>query len=156
LSVHRRDVDRFYKEIIEPDKTSEAANEFKARFLKYRERLFEFLDHDGVAWNNNYAEHAIKKFAHYRVRADGDVNESGLDAYLTLLSVCQTCKYKGVGLLGFLASGERNIDKFRRLGRKCRRPFSLDVYPNRFYIPWPKDRYTTSKKGGGSQEPSRS
>ena len=139
LSGYRRDVDRFYKEIIEPDKRSEAANGFKERFLKYREKLFEFLDHDGVAWNNNYAEHAIKQFAHYRVRSDGNVNETGLDAYLILLSVYQTCKNKGVGLLGFLCSGERDIDKYRKLGRKIRKPFSLGVYPSRFYIPWPSD-----------------
>ena len=77
LSGYRRDVDRFYKEIIEPDKRSEAANGFKERFLKYREKLFEFLDHDGVAWNNNYAEHAIKQFAHYRVRSDGERERNG-------------------------------------------------------------------------------
>jgi hypothetical protein len=70
LAGYRRDVDRFYNEIIEPEKRSEAANTFKERFLKYRPKLFEFLSHDGVAWNNNYAEHAIKSFAHYRVRSD--------------------------------------------------------------------------------------
>src|SRR5271166_397556 len=46
---------------------------------------------------------------------------------------------KGVGLLGFLCSGERDIDKYRKLGRKIRKPFSLGVYPSRFYIPWPSD-----------------
>ena len=66
------------------------------------------------------------------------MNETGLDAYLILLSVYQTCKNKGVGLLGFLLSSERDIDKYRKLGRrKIRKPFSLDVYPSRFYIPWP-------------------
>jgi predicted RecB family nuclease len=142
LSRYRLDVDRFYSEVIEPDKRSETANRFKERFLKYREKLFAFLDHDGVAWNNNYAEHAIKTFAHYRVRSDGNVNETGLEAYLTLLSVHQTCKNKGVGLLGFLLSGQRDIDKYRKLGKKVRKPFSLDVLPSRFYISWPSDFYT--------------
>jgi len=151
LSGYRRDVDRFYNTIIKPDKRSEAANGFKERFLKYRDKLFEFVDHDGVAWNNNYAEHAIKQFAHYRVRSDGNVNESGLDAYLTLLSVHQTCKNKGVGLLGFLLSGERDIDKYRKLGRKLRKPFSLGVYPNRFYIPW-RNNFDTSKSSRSDLE----
>lgn len=101
--------------IIEPDKRSEAANTFKERFLKYREKLFEFLGHDGVAWNNNYGEHAIKTFAHYRVRSDGNVNESGLNAYLTLLSVHQTCKNKRIGLLGFLLSRSRFRDSMAYL-----------------------------------------
>ena len=114
--------------------------------------MFEFLDHDGVAWNNNYAEHAIKQFAHYRVRSDGNVNETGLDAYLILLSVYQTCKNKGVGLLGFLLSGERNIDKYRKLGRRNRKPFSLGVYPSRFYIPWPSDFYTTKPSRSGFED----
>ena len=134
-----RQIDRFYKEIIEPEKRSEAANGFKERFLNYREKLFQFLGHDRVAWNNNYAEHAIKTFAKYRVRSDGNVSESGLDAYLTLLSVHQTCKNKGVGTFGFLLSCERDIDKYRKLGRKARKPFSLEVLPARFYIPWPND-----------------
>jgi len=152
LSGYRRDVDRFYKEIIEPEKRSEAANGFKERFLKYRDKLFEFLGHDGVAWNNNYAEHAIKKFAHYRVRSDGDVNESGLDAYLTLLSVCQTCKNKGIGLLGFFLSSERDIDKYRKLGRRKKKPFSLDVLPNRFYEPWRSDFDTTKPSRSGLED----
>ena len=142
LSGYRRNIDRFYKKIIEVDRRSEAANSFKERFLKYPEKLFEFVKHDGVAWNNNYAEHAIKHFAKYRVRSDGNVNESGLEAHLTLLSVHQTCKNKSVGTLGFLLSGERDIDKYRKLGRKAAKPFSLDVLPARFYIPWPNDFYT--------------
>ena len=150
LSGYRRNIDRFYKEVIEIDKTSEAANSFKERFLKYQEKLFEFVRHDGVAWNNNYAEHAIKQFAQYRLRSDGNVNERGLDAYLTLLSVNQTCKNKGVGLLGFLLSGQRNIDMYRKLGRKARKPFSLDVLPARFYIPWPNDFY--KRKGARSKK----
>jgi len=152
LSRYKRDVDRFYKEIIEPDKRSEAAKGFKERFLKYREKLFQFLDHDGVAWNNNYAEHAIKQFAHYRVRADGNVNEAGLDAYLILLSVYQTCKNKGIGLLGFLLSGERDIDEYRKLGKKARKPISLDVLSNRFYIPWPSNFYTRKPKRSGREK----
>jgi hypothetical protein len=146
LSAHKHEVDCFYSEIIQPDKRSEAANQFRERFLKYRQKLFEFLEHDGVAWNNNFAEHAIKTFARYRVRSDGRVNEHGLDAYLTMLSVSQTCKNKGIGLLGFLLSGQRDIDTYRELGRKPRKSFSLDVLPNRFYIPWPSDFYTRDSK----------
>jgi hypothetical protein len=136
LAKHRRDVDRFYKEVIAPEARSDATIEFKERFLKYRDKLFQFLDHDGVAWNNNFAEHAIKHFAKYRNRIDGDMNERGIESYLTLLSVYQTCKNKGVSLLRFFLSGERDIDAFRSRGRRKRRMPLLGVLPNEFYIPW--------------------
>jgi hypothetical protein len=141
LAKHRRDVDRFYREIIAPEAKSEAAIEFRDRFLKQRDKLFRFLDHDGVAWNNNFAEHAIKHFAKYRVRIDGIMNEKGIESYLTLLSIYQTCKNKGDGLLRFFLSGERDIDAFRSGGRKKRRLPLLAVLPERFYIPWQGSSY---------------
>jgi hypothetical protein len=94
-----------------------------------------------VAWNNNYAEHAVKQFAHYRVICDGHMNESGLESYLVLLSISQTCKNKGVEFLNFLLSGERDIDTFRSGGQGKRRMPSLAVLPKRFYIPWPGSLY---------------
>ena len=48
--------------------SSEAAEALRARLLKYQEKLFTFIHHDGVPWNNNNAEHAIKQFAYYRER----------------------------------------------------------------------------------------
>jgi hypothetical protein len=36
----------------------------RERLLKYRDKLFTFLWHDGVARNNNTAEKAIKRFAY--------------------------------------------------------------------------------------------
>jgi hypothetical protein len=141
LARHRRDVDRFYREVIAPEAKSEAAIEFRERFSKQREKLFQFLNHDGVAWNNNFAEHAIKHFAKYRAKIDGIMTERGIESYLTLLSVYQTCKNKGVGLLKFFVSGERDIDVFRYGGRKRRRMPSIAVLPKRFYIPWPGSLY---------------
>jgi hypothetical protein len=45
----------------------------------------------------------------------------GIEEYLILLSVCQTCKYMGVDFLDSLRSGEKDIHAFaesRRRGRK--------------------------------------
>lgn len=103
--------------------------------------MFEFLAHDGVAWNNNYAEHAVKQFAHYRVICDGNMNEAGLESYLALLSVSQTCKNKELKFLDFLLSGERDIDAFQSGARRGRRMPALGVLPRRFYIPWPGSLY---------------
>jgi hypothetical protein len=38
--------------------------------------------------------------------------------YLTLLSICETCKYKGVSFLEFLRTGEKDIDTFIKKGAR--------------------------------------
>jgi hypothetical protein len=85
---------------------------YKKRFEKNRDKLFTFLAYDGVPWNNNNAEHAIKQFAHDRILADGKMTEAGLHNYLVLLSVYQTCVYKGMSFFRFLLSGEHDLDTF--------------------------------------------
>jgi predicted RecB family nuclease len=112
LGKHRRDVDRFFQTTVAETFHSEVAEGYRKRLLKYRDKLFTFLDHDGVPWNNNNAEHAVKGFAYYREVADNLVTEVGLDQYLVLLSVYETCKYKRVSFLKFLVSGETDIDVF--------------------------------------------
>ena len=74
--------------------------------------MFTFLNFDDVPWNNNNAEHAIKAFATLRRVIDGVTTEKGLQDFLILLSLCETCKYKNVDFLGFLRSGSKNVDDF--------------------------------------------
>ena len=52
--------------------------------------------------------------------------------YLVLLSIYQTCKYKGVSFLRFLLSQERDIDAFSRSGRRKCPESRLEVYPKGF------------------------
>ena len=85
---------------------------YKKRFEKNRAKLFTFLDYDSVPWNNNNAEHAIKAFAALRKGIGGTSTEKGIQEYLTLLSICETCKYKGVSFFEFLRSDEKDIDAF--------------------------------------------
>jgi hypothetical protein len=85
---------------------------WKERFEKNRDKLFTFLQYDGVSWNNNNAEHAVKAFATLRKVIGGSSTEKGIREYLILLSICETCKYKGLDFLDFLRSGEKNIDAF--------------------------------------------
>jgi hypothetical protein len=82
------------------------------RLLKYRDRLFVFLDHDGVPWNNNNAENAIKRFAARRKIVGASFTEKGLRDYLVFLSIYQTCRLKGLGFLHFLRSCLLDIDAF--------------------------------------------
>jgi len=81
---------------------------------KNRDKLFTFLRFDGVPWNNNNAEHAIKAFARLRDVMEGSSTENGIRQYLILLSICQTCKYQGLDFLNFLRSGEKDIDEFAK------------------------------------------
>jgi hypothetical protein len=96
LRKHKVFVERFYKELFNRDYQSEIAIYYKKRFEKNRAKLFTFLDYDSVPWNNNNAEHAIKAFAALRKGIGGTSTEKGIQEYLTLLSICETCKYKGV------------------------------------------------------------
>jgi hypothetical protein len=46
--------------------SSVSASKYQSRFEKYGSKLFTFLNHDGVPWNNNNAEHAVHHFAKLR------------------------------------------------------------------------------------------
>ena len=122
LRKHRKLVDRFFRDLGKTSCHSEAALKCKDRFEKNRQKLFTFLDYDGIPWNNNNAEHAIKAFAALRDVMEGTSTPAGVEEYLTLLSVCQTCKYMGVDFLDFLRSGEKDIRAFAESRRRRRRP----------------------------------
>jgi predicted RecB family nuclease len=109
LRKHLVDVARFYKQISRAGQLSEAAAKWKARLDKDRDKLFTFLSQDGIPWNNNNAEHAIKAFARLRRTIEGLSTPKGIEEYLILLTICQTCKYSGLDFLGFLRSGKTDI-----------------------------------------------
>ncbi len=144
LHKHKSDVDRFYRTLASRQYRSELAESYQKRLIKNQDKLFTFLDHDGVPWNNNNAEHAIKRFAYYRRIADGMVNEKCLSDYLVLLSIYMTCKFKGVSFLKFLLSGEKDVDEFCRSTPKQSKAPPLEVYPKGF--PRPYTSYLNKKK----------
>ena len=53
LRKHKDGVARFFAYVASLDFGSEVAQQYQKRVLKYREKLFVFLDHDGIPWNNN-------------------------------------------------------------------------------------------------------
>ena len=112
LRKHLVDVASFYRRISKVAHLSAAVLKWKARLEKERDKLFTFLSHDGVPWNNNNAEHAIKAFARLRRAIEGLSTPKGIEEYLILLSVCQTCKYSDANFLDFLRSGETDIATF--------------------------------------------
>ena len=122
LGKHLVAVGRFYRRISGTAFQSESAIKCKERFEKNKDKLFTFLKHDGVPWNNNNAEHAIKAFAMLRHVIKGVTSEKGLRDYLVMLSICETCKYEKVDFLDFLLSGEKDIGAFVK--SKSRKPVS--------------------------------
>jgi Transposase IS66 family len=91
---------------------TEVAQGYKTRIEKYGERLFTFLDYDGIPWNNNNAENALKLVASRRRLFGTGITETGLQEYLVFLSIYQTLRRKGLSLLRFLLSGETDLEKF--------------------------------------------
>ena len=77
LRKHRAFVGRFYKTLAKTVYQSEAALKCKERFEKNQNKLFTFLDYDGVPWNNNNAEHAIKAYAALRNVMQGTSTRAG-------------------------------------------------------------------------------
>lgn len=116
LRKHKTLVNRFYKRLSKRTRQSEIVIKYKKRFEKNRDKLFTFLDYDGIPWNNNNAEHTIKAFAKLRNIMGGAGTEKGMRDYLTLLSISETCKYKGINFLDFLRSGQKDIDIFNKKG----------------------------------------
>jgi hypothetical protein len=142
LGRHEKDVAGFFTSIAAEEYHSEVADSYRGRLLKYRDKLFTFLRHDGVPWNNNNAEHAMKQFAYYREVTDGLMTEKGLADYLVLLSLRLTCKYKGLSFLKFLLSHQMDIDQFAREGSRRKLVPSLELYPEGVPPPRPSRRQT--------------
>ncbi len=119
LAKHQCEVDKFLSKLEGQCFRSGIAQSAQERLIRYKDRLFTFIKYDGVPWNNNNAEYAIKRFAHYREIVNGHVTEGGIVDSLVLLSIYQTCEYKGINFLKFLLSGELDIGNYReRSGQK--------------------------------------
>jgi predicted RecB family nuclease len=112
LSRHKRNAEAFLDWVAKTDVSSEVTQGYKTRIEKYGDRLFTFLDYDGVPWNNNNAENALKLVASRRRLFGTSVSEAGLRNYLVFLSIYQTLRRKGISLLRFLLSGETDLEKF--------------------------------------------
>jgi DNA-directed RNA polymerase subunit RPC12/RpoP len=119
LSKHKRAASRFLRSVGTAEASSDLANKYKKRFQKSGQKMFTFLNHDGVPWNNNNAEHAIKRFAKYRRDADGSFTERSLQEYLILATVLETCEFNNVNVLKFLLSKETTlVGLFKMAGRR--------------------------------------
>ena len=112
LRKHKWSVDQFYDALSKQTFETAVAAGYKKRFEKNRNRLFTFLDYDGIPWNNNNAEHAIKALVRLRRSIAGKSSAGGMRDYLVLLSISETCRYRGVSFLDFLRSQQIDVRDF--------------------------------------------
>ena len=115
LAKHRPLADKYLEEVAGTTYHSKIAAGYQRRLAKSGTRLFTFLSHDGVSWNNNIAENAIKLFASRRRVMGSTFTENGIGDYLLFLSIYATLRRKGVSFLKFLQSTEADLDKFPEL-----------------------------------------
>jgi chloramphenicol O-acetyltransferase len=108
------DVATFFDTLAERTYESDASQALQVPLFKNRERLFTFLQHDGVSWNNNLAENAIKRISNYRDDVGRSAKEAGFTEHSVLLSIYQTCHIRDISFsfLKFLLSRERDVDAF--------------------------------------------
>jgi predicted RecB family nuclease len=109
LGKHKRSAEGFIEDVVAMKCATEAGMALRKRIEKNRAKLFTFLEYDGIPWNNNNAEHAVKAFTKLR-NVIGTSTPKGTEEYATLLSIQQTLKYRGMDFLKFMRSGKMEID----------------------------------------------
>jgi len=108
-----KQVDVFYQRmIIDRKYKSDLVCKYQKRFIRYRDGMFTFLEQDGIPWNNNAAERAIRHFAIQRDISKSPFHASVLHRYLVLPAIRQACRFQDKSFFKFLFSGETDLDKF--------------------------------------------
>jgi predicted RecB family nuclease len=114
-------VDRFYKRVIDSQSSAcETVTKYQKRFTRYRSSLFTFLSGDGIPWNNNMAERALRHLAVQR-KISFTFGKQFLSSYLVLLSVAQTCRFQNKSFLQFMLSRMKDVASYRERGRNIRK-----------------------------------
>lgn len=109
LRKHQKAAEGFIEHIVAMKCETEVGAALSKRIEKNRDKLFTFLDYDGVPWNNNNAEHAVRAFTRLR-NVINTSTPKGTREFATLLSIQQTLRYRGMGFLEFMRSGRMEID----------------------------------------------
>ena len=113
LHKFQKKIEFFYRDVVNQQYDSEYTLKYQKRLIRYKEGLFEFINHDNIPWNNNMAERAIRCLAIQR-KISGSFYKSLIDDFLLLLSLSQTCRFQEKSFLKFLISKEKDLDKFKK------------------------------------------
>jgi hypothetical protein len=120
LNKFKKQVDKFYNKVILGKRyRSELAGKYQKRFVHYRASLFTFLEQNGIPWQNNTAERALRHLT-IQEKISGFFYASLMPNYLRLLGIRQACRFQGKSFFKFLFSGETDIDQFQRSKRSRR------------------------------------
>jgi hypothetical protein len=118
LRKHKPRVDAFYRNAVDERPVGqELIAKYQKRFDRYRKSLFTFLEQDGVPWNNNAAERALRHLAVQRT-ISGAFSKRGAEDYVRLLGIAQSCRFQEKSFLGFLRSGLHDVDAYREPHRR--------------------------------------
>jgi predicted RecB family nuclease len=112
LKKHSKMAGQFLDLIRQTQFTSPDAVTLTQRIIDHSDSLFTFLEHDNVAWSNNNAEHAVKRFAMLRNVIGNVSTASGIQEYLVLLSICETLRRRNVSFLEFLRSESTDLMEY--------------------------------------------
>jgi predicted RecB family nuclease len=112
LRTHKDKVESYLEKVGQRSYSSEVSQQYKNRFIRYKDELFEFLSHDNVSWNNSIAEHAIRLLELHTNKNIWFYQSDAICDYLVLSSIYQTCMYNEISFLKFLLSREKNIEKY--------------------------------------------
>jgi hypothetical protein len=114
LNKFKKSVDKFYIQAITNQVyKSDLCTKYQGRFIRYRESLFTFLEHDNVPWHNNPAENALRHIT-LQSNISRVFHASVINEYLTLLGIRQSCRFQKKSFLKFLISGETSLDNFSK------------------------------------------
>lgn len=118
LSKYKKQTDKFYqKHINDKIYKSENCKLFQKRFIRYRDSLFTFIEHDGITWQNNTAERGLRHITK-QVSISNFIHEKLAPEYFRLVGIMQTCRFQRKSFLKFLLSKQKNIDEFGVRKRK--------------------------------------
>jgi Transposase IS66 family len=109
LGKHRKPAAKFIEHVVGMKCTTEVGLALRKRIERNNDKLFTFLNYDGVPWNNNNAEHAVRAFTRVR-NVIFNSTPKGHREYATLLTIQQTLRCRGMGFLEFMRSGGMEID----------------------------------------------
>ena len=77
-----------------PSSSEKSCKRFVKRLKRERDMLFTFLEQDGVDWNNNAAERALRPSVVIRKITYGNQSDEGAAAHAVLMSIRETCSLR--------------------------------------------------------------
>ena len=112
LKKYQKPINNFYKQDIDNKVyKSEPCILYQKRFIRYRNSLFTFINHNEINWHNNAAENGLRHICIQR-KISGSFGGNQFPHYLRMASILQTCKLQKKSFFKFLLSKEKDIDIF--------------------------------------------